>query len=92
MKVYIGQYGYFWSLSMKEWVAICQEAAKNGFYDLDGYKELKKPPKGIAKNVDDNTYYAVNNDVIYLEPIDWHSEEFADWLEKNGFPREEEEI
>jgi hypothetical protein len=84
MRVYIGQYDYFWSLSYSEWTEICKQGANGDGYDLTRFKQLKSRPKGLLKDSDNSSYYATNNEILYFEPLDWYAEEFEDWLKDNG--------
>ncbi len=85
MKVYVGQYGYFWSLSLDQWVELCKESSKGEGYDLTPYKQLKNKPNGLLKDWGTDSYYTVNNEIIYVEPLDWYAEDFEDWLKDNGY-------
>lgn len=42
MKVYVGQYGFFWSLTYPQWIEVCRNGAQGHCYDLDEYKCLSR--------------------------------------------------
>jgi len=91
MRVYIGQYDCFWSLTLNQWVSLCKEASKGEGYDLTPFKRLKSRPNGVLKNIDAdsyyaNSYYTIDESILYFEPLDWYAEEFSDWLINHNIP------
>lgn len=84
MRVYVGQYGYFWSLRREEWVELCKECAKGDGYDLSSFKQLKSKPPSLLKDFATKSYYPKDSKMIYVEPLDWYAEDFEEWLKDNG--------
>lgn len=84
MRVYVGQYGYFWSLKYEDWVNLCKECAKGEEYDLTRFKQLKAKPQGLLKDFRTKSYYEKNDNIIYVEPLDWYAEDFEEWLRDHG--------
>lgn len=48
MRVYVGQFGCFWSLSLAQWIELCRVAAEGCGYDLDAYRRLARAPRGVC--------------------------------------------
>lgn len=89
-KVYIGQFGAFWRLTLDEWKALCRAAQEPDWtgYNLAAYRELRTKPKWLRKSDSQPGYWPIRNDLVYggtdryVEPIDWSPEEFADELQR----------
>jgi hypothetical protein len=83
MRVYIGQYGYVWSLSPDEWMDLCGEAAETGSNDLTSCKMLKKRPHCVLKwgDADGSEFTAADDKTLYREPLDWWPNDFRTELE-----------
>lgn len=77
-RVYVQQFGYFWSLTMSEWQGVIRDyfSSEDG-YDLGRYKSIQKPKVVFSDREGD--FYKIGNDVILVQPLDWTDEE---WVEE----------
>lgn len=82
MKIYVGQFDAFWSLSYGQWVDLCRRCAAGETYDLSSFRKLKTKPKCIHRIRDDwcSGYINDREDVIYVEPLDWYDTDFKEHL------------
>lgn len=83
MRIYIGQYDAFWSLSLDEWVSLCEEALLTEQYDLSCFRRLKARPRSIALWQDEygKQYEVLDVSVHYREPLDWSADDFESELQ-----------
>jgi hypothetical protein len=81
MNIYVGQFDYFWKLSEREWLELCTACADGAGYDLAAYRQLKHKPRFLVRNENGRSgYWSTRQDVIYVEPLDWYAEDFAEHL------------
>jgi len=82
-KVYIHQFGGWWSATLAGLKAIAKAAASGG-YDLDetpGVKSLRSRPKGVYKPFGQKYPMSNSNDVRVINPLDWDA---SDWNAQVG--------
>lgn len=88
MRVYVSQYGYWWSFSLPEWITFCREAyANGGAYALPESRALKRKPAALrAMRLDPSgdgmpsrPDYIVRGEHRVAYPLDWDLE---NWLEE----------
>jgi len=80
--IYVGQFGTVWKLRREEWLAICKAAADGWGYDLSPFRALKRPPRWLVRDEEWlDCFWSPRDDVVYVEPLDWEPEDFAEHLE-----------
>lgn len=82
MRIYVGHYDLFWSLTVEEWVEVCKQGMTGEGYELSKYKELKNKPPFIHRNENSAGHWCSRHDVRYVEPLDWISENFEEEIEE----------
>jgi hypothetical protein len=90
-RVYIEQYGYFWSLTPEKWLALCRHCAKGEGYDLDApcwqARRLVRAPRDVCRWREEggwSDWTATSNEVILRRPLDWDEAAFAEELRTMG--------
>ncbi len=90
LKIYCEQYGYYWSFTPKEFLALCSKSIQNkpGGFELPDKNQLKgKPkdvynperkPRGTKYPVSGQDAYSASPDVILYHPLDWGREEYRE--------------
>jgi hypothetical protein len=83
--IYVGQYGAFWRLPLKDWVRICRRALHGAGYELPERYRLSRMPPGFLKSDQDHSAhhaaYCPRPGVLYVEPLDWEPHDFQNWLD-----------
>jgi hypothetical protein len=81
--IYIGQFGYPFSLTVAQWRTLCEGGARGDGYDLTeiGARELRRFPHGVLKfDRHSPGRSSIYNDLLYYEPLDWEPDQFAEAL------------
>ena len=89
-RVYLTQYGGWWSLSPREWWAVCREmVAGRGEYDLSRYRELSGRPacilkasKGSDGAVNAGFWPKPGSGALALRPLGWDRERWEEAWEE----------
>lgn len=84
-RVYIEQFGYFWSFAPESWLALCRQCCADGeSYNLDEprwqARRLARPPRDVTRwRTDDgwSDWSAMSNLVILRQPLDWSEADFT---------------
>lgn len=90
MRVYITQFGFWWSTTTDAWQALVAAAiAAEGEYDLEhapGFRALSGRPSTVRVEDNEHTgrryYYDIAGHTIH-RPLDWT---LADWLDAVEVP------
>ena len=80
--IYVGQFGYVWKLRTEQWIEICKAGIDGWTYDLTPFRRLRRAPKWLLRDEECHGCFSpTRNDVVYVEPLDWEPEDFAEHLE-----------
>lgn len=75
MRVYIEQYGGWWSLSWEEWMGLVDWAIEDGGFSLEGYRELRSRP-GCVRGSQQMGHWVHSGDHLCFNPLDWEIDYF----------------
>lgn len=72
LTIYCEQYGYYWKLSPKQFLAMCARAMKAGFHDIPG-QPLARRPASIAKErgAPHRRAFSTDSAVMLFHTLDW---------------------
>lgn len=84
-RVYVKQYGTYWSLSAKQWAGLVAATATDpsGGYDLSPYRQLGKRPESVSPDTTNpetgvrSKGAAMWADVELHTPLDWTAEDWT---------------
>ena len=79
-RVYVEQFGKFWSLSFQQWNELCQLGAQSGFVSLEDYKILKHKPRHIR--LINGNYVSLDQTRPVFSIRHWHQSEFKQSLKQ----------
>ena len=84
-RVYVAEYGTFWSLPPDEWLDICKDAVDAGWDgQISEHRILKSRPNFVrVKRSSDGfpTFYTDRKDVRVVQPLDWYQRDFMAEIE-----------
>ncbi len=90
-RVYVEQFGGWWSLSPGAWETLVRRCASGLGYDLDhpdaNARRLARPPAAVKSYRDadgSRNWYLVTNEALLRRPLDWSAEDFKDELRSLG--------
>lgn len=72
LTIYCEQFGYYWKLTPRQFLAMCAKGMKTGVHTLPG-KSLSRRPASIAKERGASSRRAFSTDpaVMIFHPLDW---------------------
>ena len=76
--VLVQQFGAFWKLPPREWLALCRLGAAGTGYSLPEDRELQSKPRYVRKNRSGRGYWCGDASVRYVEPLDWSRDDYAE--------------
>lgn len=88
MKIYITQFGAWWSSTPEQWRAVVAAALTENGYNLDVQaRRLKRLPYhaiSIICDSDGSRRYRVHPGYVLFAPLDWEHGDFIDSLNEIG--------